>query len=390
MERIENAAETTVLIVDDEQVIVDLTSIILRNRGYRVLVAPDAMTGLALVEKEHPELVLLDYMMPGMDGLAALREITARYPETYVLMFTGKGSEELAVEIMKAGASDYILKPFKTQDLVERIEHVLKVRGMELRNRQLMEDRQRLMEEVEAWNLELERRVREKSEALNKVQSEVVQVEKLASLGHLAGGLAHEIRNPLNSISLFVQLIKSGLEEPDKLDYIEKIMKEIDRIDNLLTRLLAASKRPRFEISEVRIDEVIERVLETFRPQLDYYGISLCTDLKSIPPIRADEAEISQIFSNLFMNAVFEMRDGGRLGVELAADDSEIRVRVCDTGKGIPKVFDPFFTTKSSGTGLGLSVVFRIVKTYKGRIEVESTGPTGTIFLIRLPLGDTP
>jgi signal transduction histidine kinase len=89
------------------------------------------------------------------------------------------------------------------------------------------------------------------------------------------------------------------------------------------------------------------------------------------------------------------MRDGGRLGVELDADDSEIRVRVCDTGKGIAKenlsnVFDPFFTTKSSGTGLGLSVVFRIVKTYNGRIEVESTGPTGTIFMIRLPIGVNP
>src|SRR5690242_1994562 len=117
-----------VLIIDDEKVILDLTSIILRNRGYQVTIASDAVSGLALIPEINPQLVLHDYMMPVMDGLTAPKEIKNRYPDPYVILVTRKGSEEIAVELMKAGASDYILKPFNNQDLVERIENVLKMR----------------------------------------------------------------------------------------------------------------------------------------------------------------------------------------------------------------------------------------------------------------------
>src|SRR5690242_14882812 len=99
----EKKARGRILIVDDEKVILDLTAIILKNRGYQVYTALNAREGLASIESERPELVLLDYMMPDMDGLTALKEIRKRYPETYVIMFTGKGSEEIAVELMKAG-----------------------------------------------------------------------------------------------------------------------------------------------------------------------------------------------------------------------------------------------------------------------------------------------
>ncbi|ACH38680.1 response receiver histidine kinase [Citrifermentans bemidjiense Bem] len=381
-----------VLIVDDEKVILDLTAIILKNRGYQVFTALSALEGLEVIEKERPELVLLDYMMPNMDGLTALKEIRRSYPDTYVIMFTGKGSEEIAVELMKAGASDYILKPFNNQDLVERIESVLKLRGIELQNRALLSERERLLAEIADWNRELERRVQEKSEALRRAQAEVVQSEKLASLGYLSAGMAHEIRNPLNSIALFVQLIKTGLDEHERLDYVEKILKEVDRIDNILAKLLDASKRPKFEISEVRVDRVLEHTLDAFTPQLRQKRIRAVTDFKSIPPaIKADPMEIEQIFTNLFLNSIYVMPEEGTLAVELEGDEQWITVRVSDTGPGIPpenlpNIFDPFFTTNSRGTGLGLSVVLRIVKTYKGKIEVEKSDSLGTTFLVRLPL----
>jgi signal transduction histidine kinase len=380
------------LIIDDERVILDLTSIILRNRGYEVVTASDPAEGFELIAASNPDLVLLDYMMPEMDGLSALREIRQRFPSTYVIMFTGKGSEEIAVELMKAGASDYILKPFNNQDLVERIENVLKIRAMELENQALLLERERLIAEIEAWNLELEARVRENREALQKAQTEIVQSEKLATLGYLSAGMAHEIRNPLNSISLFVQLIKSGMTDPEKLEYIDKIAKEIDRIDNIVRKLLDAAKRPKFEIADVMIDRVIDNTLEVFSPQISMNRIKVVRDYRVIPPaIRADPSELEQIFTNLFLNSIHLMPEEGLLKVGLDVSGDYVEIRVTDTGKGIPpenipNIFDPFFTTSSKGTGLGLSVVLRIVKNYNGKIEVEQSDSRGTTFCVRLPL----
>jgi len=330
--------------------------------------------------------------MPGIDGLTALKEIKARFPESYVIMFTGKGNEEIAVELMKAGASDYILKPFNNQDLADRIANVLKIRDVEMKNRGLLSERERLLQEIEQWNLELEARVQEKTEALQRAQAENVQAEKLATLGYLSAGMAHEIRNPLNSITLFVQLIKAGLQDQEKLEYIERILKEADRIDTILGKLLDASKRPRFELKEVNVDQVIDQTLEVFSPQTELHGIIVERDYRNVPPaIQADPSEIEQIFTNLFLNSIHEMPDGGVLRVTLDCDDTHISARVSDTGKGIPEknlpnIFDPFFTSKSRGSGLGLSVVLRIVKTYKGKIEVEQTSDTGTTFRVMLPL----
>lgn len=387
-----NGKKHSVLIIDDEKVILDLTSIILKNRGYTVFTAGDAADGFDIIENKNPELVLLDYMMPGIDGLTALKIIRERFPETYVIMFTGKGSEEIAVELMKAGAYDYILKPFNNQDLADRIDNVLRIREVEISNRELMGERERLLAEIEAWNMELEARVQEKTEALQRMQAENVQAEKLASLGYLSAGVAHEIRNPLNSITLFVQLIKSGLEDPEQLEYVEKILKEVDRIDTIVRKLLDASKRPRFELKEMRIDRIIEHTLEAFRPQIEQQQIRVERDFRNIPPaIQADPTEIEQIFVNLFLNSIHEMPREGRLKIQLDHDGKEIVIRVSDSGGGIPKshlanIFDPFFTTKSKGSGLGLSVVLRIVKTYGGKIGVEKSDKNGTTFCIVLPL----
>jgi len=384
--------KATVLIIDDEQIILDLTTIILKNRGYNVFSAGDAGSGLKLIGNLHPELVMLDYMMPGMDGLTALKEIKQGYPDTYVIMFTGKGSEEIAVDLMKAGASDYILKPFNNQDLAERIENVLRIRAVEINNRELLREREMLLAEIAAWNRELESRVEEKTEALQKAHAEIVQSEKLATLGYLSAGMAHEIRNPLNSISLFIQLMKSGIAEPEKIEYLEKCLKEIDRIDGILRKLLDSAKRPRFEIREVRIDSIIDSTLDIFMPQITHQNIKVVRDFKRVPPpIQADPLEIEQVFTNLFINAIHEMPSHGTLKVHLDHDESSMTIRISDSGKGIPSenitnIFDPFFTTKSCGIGMGLSVVLRIVKNYFGKIEVEKSDENGTTFRICIPI----
>jgi hypothetical protein len=308
-------------------------------------------------------------------------------------MFTGKGSEEVAVELMKAGASDYILKPFSNAKLVERIENVLRIRSVELRNKELVEEQERLLGEIEKWNRELEERVELKTAELELAHHEILLTEKLAALGHLSAGMAHEIRNPLNSISLFAQVMRSGLEnEPEMLSYSEKIINEVERIDAILVKLLSTSKRSPFKLRTIHIDNVIESSLQPFLEQMQVQKVTLQVQLlKDTPSILADADELGQIFSNLFSNALFEMKQGGTLTVSLTHDDKDALVTVSDTGGGIPadhlnEIFDPFFTTKERGTGFGLSVVLRIVKTYAGRINVESEEGRGTTFQIWLPL----
>ena len=382
-----------ILIVDDEQMILELTSMILDRRGFEVQTVDNATDSYEIIERDRPALVLLDYMMPRVNGLDALKEIRARFPDTYVIMFTGKGSEEVAVELMKAGASDYILKPFSNAKLVERIESVLRIRSIEMRNRELVQEQKKLLDEIERWNRELEQRVAQKTTELEQAHHEILLTEKLASLGHLSAGMAHEIRNPLNSISLFAQVLTSGLKtDPEMKSYSEKIVNEVERIDAILVKLLSTSKRANFQLRSIRLDDVIEASLQPFLAQIEAQNVTLQKTLQdNTPSILADTDELGQVFSNLFANALFEMKQGGSLSVTLECDDFEALVTISDTGDGIPeehmnKIFDPFFTTKERGTGFGLSVVLRIVKTYSGRIHVESEPGQGTTFQVWLPL----
>ena len=385
-------SKATIVVIDDDVNILELTSLILSRRGYRVLTSPSARDGMDIIAAHQPELVLLDYMMPGMDGLTALREIRSRFPDTYVVMFTGKGSEEIAVELMKGGASEYILKPFNNRDLAERLDNVLRIRDIELHNRALQQEHVRLLQEIESWNQELQKRVREKSDALQKAQSEIAQADKLAALGYLSAGMAHEIRNPLNSISLFIQLMRQNTVDPEQLDYQGKILKEIDRIDAIIRKLLDASRRTRTITSDVFIDRVVENALEVFSPQIEAGKIQVNrTCPPSLHPIKADAAEVEQIFTNLFLNALDEMPGDGRLDISICEENNRVVIRVADNGGGIPddvlpNIFNPFFSTKARGTGMGLPVVQRIARIYDGNIIVEKTSPAGTVFKVDFPV----
>lgn len=381
-----------ILVVDDEVVIVDLTALLLRGRGFEVMTAHNGEECLELISKEPPALVLLDYMMPVMDGETALKKIVQLYPDTYVIMFTGKGSEEVAVRLMKAGAADYLQKPFVNSSLLERIDTVLQIREVELSNRDLMREKDLLQREVEAWNLHLERRVEEKSQELELAHREILQAEKLAALGHISAGMAHEIRNPLNAINLFAQIL-SGAYSADKENssYITKISEEVERIDDILVKMLAASRGSAAPHSQVWLDRVARNVLADCEVQCSSQRVVVEISVDDeIPPIIADPTEIEQIFTNLVTNALFEMQNGGQLGLSLSLDEDFIRLEISDTGCGIPKehlnqIFDPFFTTKEKGTGFGLSVVLRIVRGYGGLIKADSIVGRGTSFIVKLP-----
>lgn len=381
-----------ILVVDDDRVILELSSIILRSDGYSVQTASDGNSALLIMENETFDLVLLDFMMPGKDGLDVLREIKEKHSDTAVIIFTGMGNENIAVSAMKDGAADYIIKPFRNHDLLERAAAVLRSRRLELQNRELLAERERHLQEIETWNMELERRVAEKSRELEAAHADIIQAEKLATLGHLAAGLTHEIRNPLNSINLFAQILKNNRDAPPQnIEFLERIQSEVDRIDNLLVKLLSVSRTQSRIDSVVQIDRVAEEVMSTFQPQLEAQQICLQQKIEATPQFYGDEEEIRQVFTNLISNALHAMSAGGTLRLSVLPKDDAIQIEVSDTGCGIPlehqaRVFDPFFSTRVKGTGFGLSSVLRTIKTYHGKISLSSQPGLGTTFTVSLPV----
>ena len=381
-----------ILIVDDEELIVKLTGLLLEKRGFEVLAASDGEQCLQMVAKHHPALVLLDYMMPLMNGLDTLKQIKSCYPDISVVMFTGKGNEDVAVELMRAGAADYLRKPFANKSLVERIDTVLSIRQVEMENCKLLKERESLQDEIKQWNAKLEQRVREKSSELERAHQEIIQAEKLAALGHMSAGMAHEIRNPLNSINLFAQILLSaeGLDEENQ-SYVYKITQEVERIDEILIQMLASNSN---QSSKHPIDlvEIIDKVVGDYQVRIESQHVELKINLnRKIPLIRVDPLEVEKIFTNLIGNALYEMPEGGALTIDLQADVEKIIIMVSDTGPGIPsqnitRIFDPFFTTKEKGTGFGLSVVLRVVNGLGGRITVDSPPDAGACFIIEIPL----
>lgn len=387
-----NQPPVNIVIIDDDAETVELLNIILKRHGYRTTHAASATTGMHLLEEIRPELLLMDFILPDMDGLSALKAIREKFPETYVVIFTGRGGEEAAVEAMKGGASEYLLKPFNNRSLVQRIEALLRLREIELANRALQTERENLLLEIEAWNRELQLRVREKSNALQKTQAEIAQTEKIAALGYLSAGMAHEIRNPLNSISLFTQLLKQSINDEELLEYLEGTAREVERIEGIIRGLVDAANRSRSIIKDVMLDQIIRSALEIFSPQIEAKRTTVILECpESPPPIKADPTEMEQIFTNLFTNALEEMQKGGILRINLSSDADQIVVRVTDSGKGIKpelleKIFEPFFTTKKRGTGIGLPVIRRIARQYRGNVTVEQSSPAGTTFRVDFPV----
>ncbi len=229
-------------------------------------------------------------------------------------------------------------------------------------------------------------------------QEEVLQAKKLAAIGTFSSGIAHELNNPLNNISLSTDTL---LEEFDSMDrdeikeILEDIMTQTERASKIVRNLLEFSREKAPSISLVSIKDVIDSTAKLIENELRIKGVHLdiCAG-KSLPKVLADSHKLQQVFLNLFINAVQAMPDGGLIHVETREEPKGfIRIDVSDSGQGIPqdkidKIFDPFFTTKAvgQGTGLGLSIVYSIIKKHGGHLEVKSKPGVGTTFSIFLPV----
>jgi signal transduction histidine kinase len=225
--------------------------------------------------------------------------------------------------------------------------------------------------------------------------------DKLATVGELAAGAAHEIRNPLTSIRSTVQFLKKDLP-PEKHGYVEGVIEEVDRIDGIIRGLLSLSKSSELHLSRVDLREALQQTLLLLDPELKRNRIAVNQQMMiGDPTVEADHAQVRQVFLNVLLNSVQSMPGGGTITVHMAdrpdgkREESieSVRVTLSDNGPGMPeetirRVFDPFFTTKENGTGLGLSITYGIVHGHGGEIDIASkTDPSshGTSVTIRLP-----
>jgi len=225
--------------------------------------------------------------------------------------------------------------------------------------------------------------------------------DKLATVGELAAGAAHEIRNPLTSIRSTVQFLKKDLPE-HRHGYVEGVIEEVDRIDGIIRGLLSLSKSSELQLSRVDLREALQQTLMLLEPEMKRNGITVNQELVIVDPtVEADQAQVKQVFLNVLLNSVQAMPAGGTITIRMAdrpdgkREESfdSVRVTLSDTGPGMPeetirRVFDPFFTTKENGTGLGLSITYGIVNGHGGEIDIASkTDPSshGTSVTIRLP-----
>jgi signal transduction histidine kinase len=232
---------------------------------------------------------------------------------------------------------------------------------------------------------------------LKESQEQLIQAEKLTSLGQLAASIAHEINNPLAGVLVYTQLLSKkvtgdAFKKEESLGYLSKIESEVGRCSRIIRNLLDFSRQTEPMLRLVDINYVIEQVLSMVGHQAQLQNVEIVKEFNpSLPKVMADFDQIQQIFTNLTLNAIQAMPEGGRLTLRSSAVDGEVRVDVQDTGYGISKenmgkLFTPFFTTKAKGkgVGLGLSVVHGIIERHKGRIKVQSEVGKGTTFSIYL------
>jgi PAS domain S-box-containing protein len=234
-----------------------------------------------------------------------------------------------------------------------------------------------------------------------RIQEEILRMDRLISLGKLASGIAHELRNPLAGIKTTAQALSEEMAFNDsKREYLSRITKEIDRLNELLKSFFSFAKPQNLNLASCYIKDIVNEIIPFLIKEIADKGIRF-TEVyhPQLPKIRVDKNQMHQVLLNLFLNAIQAMPTGGELKIQvhpLVSTVSDgisqrfIRILISDTGKGIPanlinKIFDPFFTTKPKGIGLGLSIAYQIITKHEGTIQVQSEWERGTTFDIRLP-----
>ncbi|MFE1744250.1 response regulator [Coleofasciculus sp. H7-2] len=434
-----NAGNEIILVIDDNPTNLELLHNALGSSGYEVLVEMDGLSGIEQAKNYPPDLILLDVQMPGIDGFETCRKLqtdpsTKNIPVIFMTALTDTTDK---VKGLHLGAVDYITKPFRQEEALARIQTHLKIRRLSL---ELEQQKQELEQVVQKRTSELTCTLQE----LKKTQLQLIQNEKLSTIGQLVAGIAHEINNPVGCIT--GNLEQATLAVKDAVDYIrlyqtkfpnpgieieqkaEEIDIEyllddlpkmflsmqtgIDRIRNISTSLRTFSRADvDFKVS-VNIHEGLESTLMILQHRLKAQehrpAIQVIKNYGQIPKVECYLGQLNQVFMNILANAIDALEEGN-LGHSYEAikanpnqiivqtemkDEQQIAIRIVDNGMGMTKdvkqrIFDHLFTTKpvGKGTGLGLTIAHQIiVEKHEGTIEVNSELGRGTEFAIALPI----
>ena len=399
-----------VLIAEDALVSQRLLQRHLQLWGYEVVAASNGAEAWQCFMEENFPIVISDWMMPEMDGLELVRRIRAddRPGYVYIILLTARSQTADLVEGLEAGADDFVTKPLE---------------------RNVLRARLRAGERI----IDLEQTLARQNRELRETQAALMQSEKLASLGQLAAGVAHEINNPLAYVTNNLVVLQrdmqaamevlntyrkgreslrrmdqglaaeaARMEEAIDFPYIqehfvrdfEASLQGIQRVQDIVGNLRDFARLDEAALKAVDLNEGLASAMEIARFELKQKAIRLETQCQELPPVQCHPSKLNQVFLNLLMNAVHASPTGSviTLRTRVRPDDA-VEVEVEDTGHGIspehlPHIFEPFFTTKpvGQGMGLGLSVCYGIIRDHGGTIEVDSTLGRGTVFRVRLPL----
>jgi signal transduction histidine kinase len=355
--------ERKLLVVDDNIDFINFIRRALDGEDYKLSIALNGNTAIDKAAKENPDLVLLDLKLPDLDGEEVLERMRRDNKEISVVVITGYGDDQVAVDMMKKGAIDFLTKPVEPQILVKAIKNALEIR---------------------------------------EAQQEEKQLELFPSLERFFPFFAHEIRNPLHAISGALTIIqrRSNLDDEILAQSISIINEEIQHLNEFVQECLNFVRPPnKVRFVEVDINEVIHVVINiiTHIFERESNAVRVVTEMDPfLPKIHSNYEVIKQAFLNIVKNAYEAMPRGGDLMIRtIQKSDSPRYVEIifADNGVGIkkeslPSLFNPFFTTKPLGTGLGLAVCRRIIaERNNGKILIESEEGKGTTVKVRLPIG---
>lgn len=409
------AKKHRILLVDDSRTVRKMFSLYLSPR-FECAEAGSFDEAIAELKAGEFSVVITDIIMPGMSGIELLRKVVQDFPNTAVIVASCVDRPQRALDAIRLGAFDYLIKPCEPDVLGVTVERALERRELVL-NASLYKG------ELETKNTELNAR----KDQLERLQAQVVQSEKMASLGQLSAGVAHELNNPVGFVHSNIEMLGQYVDDLVRLvqfydDAVlapavraeaSAIMNEIgypaviqdvntmlgdcregsDRIREIVQNLRTFSRLDEAEYKETDIHEGIDSTVRLLNRYFSTGDITLVREYGDLPPTPAFSGPLNQVWMNLLVNAAQAVAPGrGRVSIVTRADNENIYVEISDTGCGIAvqhitRIFDPFYTTKpvGEGTGLGLSISFGIVERHGGSISAVSRLNEGTTFTVALP-----